>query len=45
MLQGQHPYVGLGVEYFHQRHHERVTRQAVTRLEALGHEAALNPAS
>jgi len=45
MLQRQHPYVDLGAEYLHKRDHERVTRQAMKHLEALGYEAALNSAS
>ena len=45
MLHRQQPYVDLGVEYFDQRDHERVQRQAVKRLEALGYQVTLKPAS
>ena len=45
MLHRQQPYVDLGVEYFDQRDRERVQRQAVKRLEALGYQVTLKPAS
>lgn len=45
MLKRGQPYVDLGVEYFDQRDHDRVTRQAVKRLEGLGYQVTLSPAS
>ena len=45
MLKRHQPYVDLGVEYFDQRDHDRVTRQAVKRLEGLGYQVTLKPAS
>ena len=45
MLHRHQPYVDLGVEYFDQRDRERVQRQAVKRLEALGYQVTLKPAS
>lgn len=45
MLKRQQAYVDLGVEYFDHRDHERVARQAVKRLEGLGYQVTLNPAS
>ncbi len=45
MLKRRQPYVDLGVEYFDRRDHDRVTRQAVKRLEGLGYQVTLNPAS
>ncbi len=45
MLKRQQAYVDLGVEYFDHRDHERVTRQAVKRLEGLGYPVTLTPAS
>jgi transposase len=45
MLKRHQPYVDLGVEYFDHRDHERVTRQAVKRLEGLGFQVILKPAS
>lgn len=45
MLKRGQPYVDLGVEYFDQRDHDRVTHQAVKRLEGLGYQVTLNPAS
>ena len=45
MLHRQQPCVDLGVEYFDQRDRERVQRQAVKRLEALGYQVTLKPAS
>ena len=45
MLKRQQAYVDLGVEYFDQRDHERMARQAIKRLEGLGYQVTLNPAS
>ena len=45
MRHRQQTYVDLGVEYFDQRDHKPVMRQAVKRLESLGHQVILNPAS
>jgi transposase len=44
-LKRQHVYGDLDVDYFDRRDHERVTRQAVTRLESIGWQVTLNPAS
>ena len=45
MLTRQQAYVDRGMEYFDQRDHERVARQAIKRLEGLGYQVTLNPAS
>ena len=45
MLTRQQAYVDLGVEYFDQRDHERVARHAIKRLEGLGYQVTLKPAS
>ena len=45
MLTRQQAYVDRGMEYFDQRDHERVARQAIKRLEVLGYHVTLNPAS
>ncbi len=45
MLTRQQADVDLGVEYFDQRDHERIARQAIKRLEGLGYQVTLNPAS
>ena len=45
MLQRHQPYVDLGVDYFDQRDRDRVQRQAVKRLEALGYQVTLKSAS
>ncbi len=39
------PYADLGVDYFDRRDQDRVRRQAVKRLETLGYEVTLTPAS
>jgi len=45
ILSRQQPYTDLGVDYFDRRDHEQVTRHAVSRLQALGYQVTLTPAS
>ena len=45
ILQRQQPYADLGVDYFDRRDQEQVRRQAVKRLEGLGYQVTLTPAS
>lgn len=45
ILQRHQPYADLGVDYFDRRDQEQVTRHAVKRLQALGYQVTLTPAS
>ena len=45
ILTRQQPYADLGVDYFDRRDQDQVRRQAVKRLETLGYQVTLTPAS
>jgi Fe-S oxidoreductase len=45
ILQRYQPRADLGVDCFDRRDHEQVTRHAVKRLQALGYQVTLTPAS
>lgn len=43
VLRDKKPYSDLGADYFDQMDKERLTRQSLRRLEALGYEVTLTP--